>query len=210
VNRRNLRIPRVKRYLFKLWRFWLGRARPSKATNTRRLSKRGEDVASLVIREAVASDIPALAALHVATWNATYAPMHMKGPSVAIRESQWREAFANADGSWFCFVVVRDDGELVGLAKGNRHDAIGALDKIYLRDDYQRLGLGRRLVGQVVGRFLVYRCTSMKAYVDPRNPSCGFFEALEGEWLREEDGTINYSWYVWPDLQRVARLCPSI
>jgi hypothetical protein len=29
----------------------------------------------------------------------------MNGPTYEIREWQWREAFAKADGSWFCFVV---------------------------------------------------------------------------------------------------------
>ena len=79
-------------------------------------------MASLIIREAIAADIPAVAQLHLTTWNATYASMLTRGPSVAVRERQWREAFANDDGSWFCFVVENARGELVGFAKGTRSD----------------------------------------------------------------------------------------
>ena len=112
----------MKRLVFAAWRLLAGLSRPSKAANARRLRARGETLASFTIREATAADIPALAQLHVTTWNATYAPLLVNGPGVAIREHQWREAFAKNDGSWFCFVVERPDGELVGFAKGTKSD----------------------------------------------------------------------------------------
>ena len=46
--------------------------RPSAAANADRLRARGEQVASLTIRDPLSADIPALARLHVATWNATH------------------------------------------------------------------------------------------------------------------------------------------
>jgi GNAT superfamily N-acetyltransferase len=135
----------------------------------------------------------------------------MKGPSVAVRQEQWREAFANQDKNWFCFVVARPGGDLVGFAKGVRrddHEYVGELNKLYLLREYQRLGLGRRLFGCVVRRFINGDIMSMAAYVDPRNPSCWFFEALGGKWLREPDGRINFSWYVWPNLRWIVARCP--
>jgi ribosomal protein S18 acetylase RimI-like enzyme len=197
----------MKKFVFAVFRFLLGLRRPSKRRNAGLLRTRGETLPSLVIREATAADIPALAELHVKTWNATYAPMLMNGPTVTIREQQWCEAFAKADGSWFCFVVERRDGALVGFAKGVRNEqpeSSGELNKIYLLGDYQRLGFGRRLVGHVTRRFLSQGVSSMSSYVDPRNPSRGFYEALGAEWLREADGKVNYSWYVWRDLPRLA------
>jgi len=190
-------------------RFLLGLARPSKATNTRLLRERGETAASLVIREPAAADIPALAQLHVTTWNATYGGLLMTGPPVAIRESQWREAFATADGSWFCFVVEGRDG-LVGFAKGTRDadPSAGQLSKIYLLRDYQRVGLGRRLVGHVTRRFIGQGVSTMSSYVDARNPSCAFYEALSAKWLVEANGAVNQSWYVWRNLPKLAAMCP--
>jgi hypothetical protein len=97
-----------------------------------------------VIREATAADVPALAHLHVATFIETHGG---RGPTYQTREWQWREAFAQADRNWFCYLITRDDGGLIGFAKGmpysgETHDFAGELNKIYLLRAYHRLGLG--------------------------------------------------------------------
>jgi len=117
----------MKGALFGAWRLLAGLARPSRRRNVRGLDSRGESLSSMKIREAMAADIPALARLHVITWNATYVPFLMKGPSYEVRERQWREAFARNDPGWFCF-VERSDGELVGFAQGNKSDHNVTLD----------------------------------------------------------------------------------
>src|SRR5687767_937277 len=94
---------------------------PTKTRNARLLSKRGESSQTLVVRDATPADISALARLHVETWNATHG-MSPKSPSYELRERQWRDAFTVTDGSWFCFVIERPNGELVGFAKGTLHD----------------------------------------------------------------------------------------
>jgi hypothetical protein len=94
----------MKRILIGAWRLAAGLRTPSRRANLRRLRARGERLESITIREAGAADIPALAALHVTTWNDTYAPFLMKGPGVQVRERQWREKFEKNDAAWFCFV----------------------------------------------------------------------------------------------------------
>ena len=190
------------------WRHAASLLRPSAATNARRLHDRGESPASLRIREATAADIPRLAQLHVTTWNATYAPLGMTGPPIAIRERQWRETFARQDGSWFCFVVENAAGELVGFAKGQRSDNPeygGELNKIYLLADYQRLGIGRRLIGRVARRFLEHGITSMWLFGDARNPSCAAWLALGATKTDADPRNGNYGWR---DLQTLAEQCP--
>ena len=194
----------MKGILFPAWRRVAAWARPSKRANLRQLRERGETLAALVIRDATAADIPALARLHVSTWNATYAPFLMKGPSVEIREWQWRQAFEKQDGSWFCFVVERAGGELVGFAKGvvcREGEFGGELNKIYLLREYQRIGVGRRLLRAVVERFLSRGIRSMWLFGDARNPSSLVWRALGGEKLDEDPGVGNYGWR---DLQRLA------
>ena len=109
---------------FGAWRFLAGLATPSKARNLSRLRARGEETDAFRIREASATYVPALTWLHVTTWNATYAPLLMKGPSYNVRERQWREVFAKNENGWFCFVVERPDGELVAFAQGSRSDDV--------------------------------------------------------------------------------------
>src|SRR5438128_8377564 len=107
----------VRNLINAIIRFVWGFKRPSKATNARLLRKRGETLDSLIIREATAEDIPALAALHVKTWADTY--WNVKHPpTYKIREHQWQEQFKVTDGSWFCFVVENPRRELVGFASG--------------------------------------------------------------------------------------------
>jgi L-amino acid N-acyltransferase YncA len=194
----------IKWVLFGAWRLLAGFGRPTKSRNVRGLHARGETIASLKIREATAADIPALARLHVTTWNATYAPLLMWGPSYEIRERQWREAFVRQDPAWFCFVVERPDGQLVGFAQANRSDHpefAGQLDKIYLLPEYQRLGLGRRLLGYVARRFLSQGIDSMWLFGDARNPSNRAWTALGAEKTDPDPGTGNYGWR---DLQSLA------
>jgi GNAT superfamily N-acetyltransferase len=195
----------VTRVAFTVWRALAGWLRPSKRANERRLARRGESLDALTIREASADDIPALAALHVATWNATYAPLGARGPSVALRERQWRDKFGQADPGWFCFVVARPDGTLVGFAQANRTSGgeyAGELNKIYLLRAYQRLGLGRQLVGHVARRFLEQGVTSMWLFGDARNPSSRAWTALGAIKTDDDPGTGNYGWR---DIRPLAR-----
>ena len=153
---------------------------------------------ALIVRELKESDIPALARLHVETWNATYAPFGMRGPSAEVREAQWREAFAQNDADWFCFVMESADGRLVGYAQGNRSDNPdyeGELRKIYLLSDYQRRGLGRRLMRHVARRFLDRGIKSMWLYGDARNPSRFAWLALGAHKTDNDPGNGNYGWH---------------
>ncbi len=187
--------------------------RPSKTTNSRLLRARGETAASIAIRDAAASDIPALARLHVSTWNATHG-WRPNGPTYELREHQWRQTFGRNDARWFCLVVERPNSELVGFAKGVPYEHrdlpgfAGELNKIYLLREYQRQGLGRRLVGHVVRRFLSQGITSMVLFGEARNPSCGFWDALGGERLYAANGEF-HGGYGWRDLHRLASICPA-
>src|SRR5262245_28557465 len=143
---------------------------------------------SFAIREAVVDDVPALAALHVQTFNETHGRGRGDGPTYELRERQWRDAFAVDDGSWFCFVAEDEDGKLLGFAKGTPHDGgvpgfAGELNKIYVLRRYHRQGLGRQLVCLVVQRFLAQGISSMLLFGEAGNPSNGFYEALGAERL---------------------------
>ena len=84
VDRLKARAAGLKRWLNAM-------SRPSGKTNARRLRARGESLDSIVFREAIAADVPALAELHVTTWNATYRTT--RGPTIATRTWQWNEVF---------------------------------------------------------------------------------------------------------------------
>ena len=185
--------------------------RPSKKANQRRMVKNGETIDSLVIRDATAADVPALAALHTKAWSETYWTVK-NPPTYEIREQQWREQFEVKDDSWFCLVVENSKKQLVGFAKGVPYmhatlaDYSGELNKIYLLANYQRLGLGRKLICQTARRFLSKGITSMLLFGDATNPSNSFYEAMGGERLYAKNGDFQGG-YGWKDLTKLTAIC---
>jgi ribosomal protein S18 acetylase RimI-like enzyme len=166
---------------------------------------------SFQIRDATADDLPALARLHVQTFNETHRGGRGGGPSYELREHQWQEAFTVTDGSWFCFVIENDGGELIGFAKGTLHDGGvpgfgGELNKIYLLRHYQRGGLGQLLLCNVARRFLEQGITSMLLFGDARSPSNGFYEKFGAERLYADTGEF-HGGYGWRDLHSLIQLC---
>jgi GNAT superfamily N-acetyltransferase len=160
-------------------------------------------------RVMTSSDVAAVAALHVTTFNETHT-LNNDGPGFELRESQWRRAFEDSDGSWFGIVVENERGELIGFAKGRPHDGgvpgfQGELNKIYLLRRYHRLGLGRRLLCDVARQFLGRGITSMLLFGDAKNPSNGFYEAMGGERIISRTGEF-HGGYGWRDLQKLVRL----
>ena len=190
----------------------MGLKRPSGRRNIRLLSKHGETLSSFIIREAKTDDLPALAALHVKTWRETYWTTIFP-PTYRVREYQWRQQFKVTNGSWFCFVIENKYGRLVGFAKGKTYshsdlpEFSGELNKIYLLREYQRLGLGRRLIGYVARRFLSQGISNMVLFGVAENPSCAFHEAMGGERLYARNGEF-HGGYCWRDLQKLADNCP--
>jgi len=197
---------KTKNSIKKLIRFINNFKRPSKRTNSKLLQQRGKTMNSFIIREAIFQDLPALADLHVKTWNETY-PNFRRPPTYEIREQQWREQFSIHDGNWFCFIIENSKKELIGFAKGKRNaDNTGIVDKIYLLRQYQRLGLGRKLMGQVAHQFVNMGVKNISLFGVPENPSCYFHEAIGGERLYTPNGEFQGG-YIWRDLQKLISLC---
>ena len=166
---------------------------------------------SFHIRLATTDDVPALARLHVQTFNETHRGGRPGGPSYELRERQWRDAFTVTDGSWFCYVVEDDDGEFVAFAKGTLHDGgvpgfVGELNKIYALQRVHRQGVGRLLLCNVARQFLDLGVSSMLLFGDATNPSNGFYEAYGAERLYSDTGEFNGA-YGWRDLRVLIATC---
>ena len=164
---------------------------------------------SFRIRDAAVDDAPALAALHVRTFQQT----HGGGPSVGVRRQQWEAILGRGDARDFTFVVEDDTGALVAFARGTPHDGgvtgyVGELNKIYVLRDQQGNGIGQRLVAAVAERFLTLGLHSMLLFGDARSRSNGFYEHLGAERLQSPGGEF-HGGYGWRDLDALVARCAS-
>ena len=192
-NRVKLRIEDWKRSIN-------ARSRPTREENLRKLRERGESLDSIIFRDAVAADIPALAELHVTTWNATYNTT--RGPTIAIRAWQWHQVFAKENRRDFVLVLEDRNGRLIGFTWGKPGEGEfeGNLSKIYLRWEYHGLGVGRRMMEETARRFLERGMHSFNLFAELSNPTLGFYDRMGGERLLDDRGQFGGA-YGWRDVK---------
>src|SRR6185436_8445700 len=165
------------------------------------------NIGDLVLREATIVDLRPLAELHVRTFNETHVGPFGSGPTYATREWQWREKLSETDAVHFVLVLETAAKQLVGFiwchpTKDNPQWA-ARLNKIYLLREYQRRGLGKRMVAAAVDRLVENGLTSMALFTETDNePACNFYEQLGGERQLDEQGQFG-GMYGWADLRKL-------
>jgi ribosomal protein S18 acetylase RimI-like enzyme len=191
---------RLKPRIAALKRWINTRGRPTGEANARKLRERGESLDSITFRDAVAADIPALAELHVTTWNATYNTT--RGPTIETRTWQWNQVFAKENRRDFVLVLEDRNGRLIGFTWGRPYEGEfeGELSKIYLRWEYHGLGLGRRMMAETARRFLERGIHSFILFAELSNPTLGFYDRMEGERLVDDRGQFGGA-YGWRDVR---------
>jgi GNAT superfamily N-acetyltransferase len=166
------------------------------------------------VRQAQASDAPAIAQVHIASWRTTYRGIvpdeHLANLSIERRETYWAGEIAKHDNPQFVLVAEDDTGQVVGFASGGSEregDPVytGELYAIYLLAESQGGGLGRALVQETAARLLAAGHRAMLLWVLADNPSRGFYQRLGGQPLRTKTITmggitLDEVAYGWPTL----------
>jgi len=166
------------------------------------------NLGQFTIRLATATDVPALAALHVQTFHETHG-INPGSPTLQLREKQWKQLFDENAAQWFCFVIENAAHELIGFAKGQPYHHVeppgfaGELNKIYLLREYHGRGLGRLLIATVARELISKGINSMLLFGDANNPSNKIYEALGAERLYAANSEFHGA-YGWRDLRALA------
>ncbi|RFB14722.1 GNAT family N-acetyltransferase [Bacillus sp. HNG] len=136
------------------------------------------------IRKAVLSDARGIAQVHVDSWRTTYSgivpDVYLEKLSYESREKAWKSRIPNGH----VFVAENEQGEIVGFACGgkerseNYENFQGELYAIYVFQEYQGQGLGKKLVTPVVQQLLDKDINTMLVLVLEENKSCLFYETL--------------------------------
>jgi ribosomal protein S18 acetylase RimI-like enzyme len=164
-------------------------------------------IGDLRLREATIADLRPLAELHVRTFNETHVGPFGSGPTYATREWQWREKLSESDATHFVLVLETSAQRLVGFIwchpTNDNPQWAARLNKIYILREYQRRGLGKRMVAAAVDRLLEHGLTSMALFTETDNePACNFYEQLGGERQLNERGDFG-GMYGWSDLRKL-------
>ena len=178
-------------------------------------------MAFAVIRAATPADAAAIAQVRIEAWRVTYRGMipdaYLAAMKVEDSTAMWlRVLSANADA--VCVFVAEDAGVVRGFASGNRlvppkHGQDAELSAIYLARDFQRSGIGTRLLGAVAGTLEARGATGLLTWVIAANrPARTFYEKLGASLLIEQpfqwDGLdLVEAGYAWNDLATLAAAC---
>ena len=149
---------------------------------------------TVIYREAVPADIPALARIRAAEWESEqYWTRRITG----YMEGRLHPQKALAER--VVFVAVEHDA-VVGFIAGHRtrrFECDGELEWIDVIRERRRQGIGSEMVRVLARWFLEQR--AKRICVDPGNPSARrFYAQLSGE-------NLNQHWMFWPDISVVLR-----
>ncbi len=142
-----------------------------------------------------AEDAPAVAELHAAAWRHAYAgiiPGVTLERMIAARGPSW---WRRLHGAGARALLIEFDGAIAGYATlgrgraGARADRVGEIYELYLRPDYQGIGLGRRLFTEARARLADHGLTGLSIWALAENTvGRRFYVAMGGkEWSRSRD-----------------------
>jgi ribosomal protein S18 acetylase RimI-like enzyme len=130
--------------------------------------------ATLVVRPGLAGDVTALRALGEAVVPATYGPLDPAYAAMML-ETWWATDRLADSLQRLPHVVAEVDDELVGVANLGHRDDRWVMWKLYVRPDHQGLGIGRRLLTEIVR--LVEGDALWLEHVDGNDAAAGFYRA---------------------------------
>ncbi|MFB8793772.1 MAG: GNAT family N-acetyltransferase [Microcoleus sp.] len=149
----------------------------------------------MIVRPAKIADAPAIARVNIDTWRTAYRTIvpadYLENFSYEQRESSWLEILVKAENTVnFVYVAENKSGKIVGFAAGGRERMgkymyQGELFAIYILEEYQRQGIGRKLVGCVAAKLADLDLNSLLVWVLGDNSACRFYEVLGGEKVDE-------------------------
>nr|WP_315487246.1 GNAT family N-acetyltransferase [uncultured Undibacterium sp.] len=174
-------------------------------------------IKEIQLRRATVDDAEAIAAIRIEGWRTTYRGMipdsYLAEMDLNENVLHWRtilQALPVKEDSLCVYVAVSED-EIVGFVSAMKLpeaklDNDGEINAIYIRPQWQRCGIGKRMLHKAARSLQAMGCTSCVIWViDGNSQARNFYEELGGEILIEQD----FSWdgldltevgYGWSDL----------
>ncbi len=169
-----------------------------------------------LVRPAEVDDAAAIAGIHVATWRTAYRGMLPDDFLASLHDAGYAERWRRTIGNNSDRVYVAENSQgVIGFASGGRERAGedgygGELYAIYVLEEAQGRGHGRRLVQAVVGGLRELGLTDMIVWVLRDNAIARkFYQRLGGVYVRAQPITIgsallqevSYGWKLLDDVR---------
>ncbi|WP_426957010.1 N-acetyltransferase family protein [Muricoccus radiodurans] len=162
------------------------------------------------IRRARPEDANAIGAVHVASWQDTYAGIlpepYLAGLDARRQSFGYRRSLLARSGGEAIFVACARDGEVIGFASAGRARraglAQGEVETIYLLSDWRDQGIGRRLMRAAGAHLSAIGCRSAMLWVLTDNNAGWFYRRLGGraaarEMIRVAGRSVEQTAVVW-------------
>lgn len=163
------------------------------------------------------ADAGQIAAVHVESWKTTYkglvAQEYLERLNKADRAGRWERIFQENHPDSVVFVAENAAGRIVGFASGGPcREALpgynAELYAIYILQDCQGNGIGRRLIGKLAEHLSGRKYRSLMAWVLKGNTAYDFYRQLGGEAFTEQQTQIGNELLPeigigWPDINKL-------
>ncbi|MEF2093259.1 GNAT family N-acetyltransferase [Bacillus sp. CFBP9009] len=169
----------------------------------------------MLIRQATVADAEAIAIVHVDCWRTTYKEImpsdFLDNLSYEKRKDIWIKNI-NRDEN-YVYVAENNEGKIVGFIDGGKRDTnqvenSGDLTAIYILENFQRMGIGKKLIKELFFKFEELGFKTIFVEVLEDNESRYFYEAFGAELLKTEKikmagAELNLLVYEWKDISPV-------
>lgn len=174
---------------------------------------------SIRIRAAQTADAGSIARVHNDSRRTTYVGImpanHLANLSDETWEARWEEYLTPGQFASTTFIAETTGGEIIGFTSGGPERLgdptfLGEIYAIYLLQDHQRRGVGKRLFAAMVQQLRYDGFASMLLWVLEDNfPARRFYESLGGEQVSRKTTTFGGTEltevsYGWKDLAVIA------
>ena len=181
------------------------------------MHKADDEATEFKISAASRIDAEGMAQVHVDTWRTTYKGIvpdaHLESLSYEKRSALWSQVIAEQRPRYHVWVVKNKSDAVIGFSDGgeNRDRSLpfdGEIYAIYLRKEFQGLGVGKRLFLDSFEQLYRHGFTSALVWVLEDNPTRKFYEAMGGEiagrkWIEIGGKRLQEIAYGWEDLRAV-------
>ncbi|MDP1420492.1 GNAT family N-acetyltransferase [Peribacillus simplex] len=169
----------------------------------------------MLIREATVADAEGIAIVHVDCWRTTYKDImpsdFLDNLSYEQRNGIWIKNITR-DGN-YVYVAENNEGKILGFISGgkretNKVEDSGDLTAIYILENFQRMGIGKKLIKELFLKFEELGFKTIFVEVLEDNESRYFYEAFGAELIKTDKikmagAELNLLVYEWKDISPV-------